>query len=184
MDIQDEALEGYSSFNLSSSCATHLSQGHSPSVWRILLQSNSSKPISNEHSKSLNLNPSPPHNPYLKQRWLIPLLSQTTSYPNVPSSKESVWPVRSVFEGIPMIATHLEGQLHPHPPSTPRITNLMTMTSENLQPRGNIWPHHGRAGPSSGPNPSSQLTLSMDPPDLVLARALAQTNHRCFGGAR
>jgi len=184
MDIQDETFERYFPFNLSSSCTNHLSQGYSFTVSRIPLPRNSSKPISNEHSRSLNLNPSPPHNRYLKQQWVIPLLTRTASYPNVPNSKESAWPARSVFEQVPMIATHLEGRLHPHPPLTPRITNLMIMTSENLRPRGNIWPHHGRAGPSSGPNPSSQLTLSMDPPSLVLARALTQINHGCFGGAR
>jgi len=178
MDTQDEALERYSSLDPPpSSFATHLSRGHSLSVWRTLLPINSSKPISSGHSRSLS-----PNQP--QQRESIPPLSQALFYPNVPNSKKNGWRVKSVFEEIPTTVTHPEGRLHPHPPQTLKITNPMMTMDKGLQPRDNTWPRHDRAGPFSSPNLNSWLMLSTDPPNLVLARIQPQTSHRCFGGAR
>lgn len=182
MDTQDEAFERYLLPSLSSPSVTHISQGHSLSAWRIPLPKINSKPISNGHWKNPNPNPNSPYSLYPKQRWPVLPLSQTASCPNVPNSKESDWPVRSVFVEVATIVTHLEGRLRPHPPPTLKVVNLMTSTS--LQLRDSIWPHHDRAGPSDSPSLSSQLVLSVDPPNLTLARMPAQTNHRCFGGAR
>jgi len=185
MDTQD-AFERYSS-NLPSLFAAHLSQGLSLSVWRTPPPKNSSKPISNEHSKSLNLNLNlylPRYTVHPHQRQQMPPLDRTHSYPNVPSSKESGWRVRSVFEEIPTTVIHLEGRLRPHPPPTPKIMGLMTVTLGDPQPRDSIWPHRDRAGPFNSPNPSSQPMLFVDPPKLVLARIPGRTNRRCSGEGR
>ena len=138
---------GISPLDISSLSTAHRSQGRSLSVWRALPQRNNSKPISNEHFKSLNLNPNPPH-----QIQRIHPLSQIVFYLNVLNLRENDWPVRSVSEGIPMIITRLEGQLHLHPPLTLR---MVTMNSVNLHRRDSILLHRGRKEPSN-PRSSSQ----------------------------